>query len=260
MRIAITREVSPAITACELTHLERAPIDVELAREQHRGYESLLAGLGCEVRRLPAEPELPDSVFVEDIAIVFDELAIVTRPGSESRRAERSSMAAGLAPYRRSERIEAPGTLDGGDVLRSDRTVFVGRSTRTNDAGIEQLRAFAEPLGYTVKPVDVTGCLHLKSAVTAVGDDTVLINRAWIDAAPFARFDCIDVDPSEPHAANALWFGGTVVHPSAYPGTRKRLEDRGIVVEPVDLSELAKAEGGVTCCSLIFSARPGGRP
>ena len=260
MRIAITREVSPAITTCELTHLEREPIDIELACEQHRRYEESLAALGCEIRRLPAEPELPDSVFVEDIAIVLDELAIVTRPGSESRRAERPSVAEGLAPYRRAERIEAPGTLDGGDVLRTGHTIFVGRSTRTNDAGIEQLRAFSEPLGYTVEPVDVTGCLHLKSAVTAVDDDTVLINRAWIDPTPFARFDCIDVDPSEPHAANALWVGGAAVYPSAHPGTRKRLEDRGIVVKAVDVSELAKAEGGVTCCSLIFPARPGDRP
>jgi len=260
VRIAITREVGSAITACELTHLDREPINVDLAREQHRRYEESLAALGCEVQRLPAEPDLPDAVFVEDIAIVLDELAIVTRPGSESRRAERPSVAEGLAPYRRSERIEAPGTLDGGDVLRTGRTIFVGRSTRTNDAGIEQLRAFSEPLGYTVEPVDVTGCLHLKSAVTAVDNDTVLINRAWIDPTPFARFDCIDVDPSEPHAANALWVGGAAVYPSAHPGTRKRLEDRGIVVKAVDVSELAKAEGGVTCCSLIFPARPGDRP
>ena len=260
MRIAITRQVSPAITACELTHLEREPIDLDLAIEQHRRYEASLAALGCDVRRLPAEPDLPDSVFVEDIAIVLDELAIVTRPGSESRRAERRSVAEGLARYRRSKRIEAPGTLDGGDVLRSGRTLFVGRSSRTNTAGIEQLRAVSEPLGYVVIPVDVTGCLHLKSAVTAVAEDMVLINRNWIDAAAFAHLDGIDVDPSEPHAANALWVGGTVVCPAAYPGTRQRMEDRGVVVEVVDVSELAKAEGGVTCCSLIFEAREGDRP
>jgi dimethylargininase len=260
VRIAITREVSAAITACELTHLDREPIDVDLAREQHRRYGESLAALGCEIRCLPVEPDLPDAVFVEDIAIVLDELAIVTRPGSESRRAERPSVAEGLARYRRSERIEAPGTLDGGDVLRSGRTIFVGRSSRTNDAGIEQLRALSEPLGYTVKPVSVTGCLHLKSAVTAVADDTVLINRDWIDAAAFAQFDCIDVDPSEQHAANALWVGGTVVYPSTYRGTRKRLEGRGIVVDAVDVSELTKAEGGVTCCSLIFETRERDRP
>jgi dimethylargininase len=260
VRIAITREVSPAITACELTHLEREPIDVELAREQHRRYEESLVALGCEIRRLPVEPDLPDSVFVEDLAVVLDELAIVTRPGSESRRAERPSVTEGLAPYRRSVRIESPGTLDGGDVLRSGRTLFVGRSSRTNDAGVEQLRAVSTELGYTVKPADVTGCLHLKSAVTAVGHDTVLLNGKWIDADAFAHLDRIDVDPDEPHAANALWVEGTVVYPSAYPRTRRRLEARGIDVEAIDVSELAKAEGGVTCCSLIFEVRTGDGP
>jgi dimethylargininase len=260
VRIAITREVSPAIAACELTHLEREPIDLALAREQHRRYEEALAALGCEVRRLATDPALPDSVFVEDVAVVLDEMAIVTRPGAESRRPERPSVAAALAPYRPVVRIEAPGTMDGGDLLRSGRTLFVGRSGRTNDAGIEQLRAVAEPIGYTVTAVNVRGCLHLKSAVTEVGDDAVLIHREWVDADAFAGLDRIDVDPAEPHAANALRVGRTVVHPSAFPMTRKRLEDRGIVVETLDLSELAKAEGGVTCCSLIFEVPTGERP
>jgi dimethylargininase len=199
-------------------------------------------------------------VFVEDIAIVLDELAIVTRPGAGSRRAERPSVEAALRPYRRVARIEAPGTLDGGDVLRSGRTLFVGRSSRTDEAGLEQLRAVAEPVGYRVTPVAVTGCLHLKSAVTEVADGAVLINRDWIDANAFAGRELIDADPAEPHAANALRIGATVVHPTAYPRTGKRLEDRGIAVEAIDVSELAKAEGGLTCCSLIIDVPTGDRP
>ena len=252
MRIAITREVSPAIGRCELTHLERQPIDLELARAQHRAYQACLANLGCQVQALPAAPDLPDSVFVEDVAIVLDELAILTRPGAESRRPEVAAVAEALRPYRTLYAIEAPGTVDGGDVLRVGRRLFVGLSTRSNAAAIDQMRALLAPYGYTVQGVPVAGCLHLKSAVTQVAGDTLLIHRAWVDPGAFDGLALIDVDPSEPYAANALRVGQALVYPAAFPRTRGRLEARGLTVLPVDVSELAKAEGAVTCCSLIF--------
>lgn len=253
MLIAVTREVSPSIGSCELTHLAREAIDVGVARAQHRQYEDCLAALGCEMHRLRAEPELPDSVFVEDTAVVFDELAMITRPGAESRRPETQSVAMALTPYRRLLYIESPGTIDGGDVLRIGKTLFVGLSHRSNQAGIEQMLALLEPFGYRVQEVRLNGCLHLKSAVTQVATDALLINPTWVEASVFAHMSTIDADPSEPYGGNALLVGETVVYPSAYPRTRGRLEDAGIPVRVVDVSELAKAEGGVTCCSLVFA-------
>jgi len=252
MLLAITREVSPRIGSCELTYQERRPIDLELARLQHLQYEQVLAELGCTVHRLPSAPELPDSVFVEDTAIVLEELAVITRPGAESRRPEIEPVAAALGAYRHLEFITAPGTLDGGDVLHLDRHLFVGLSFRTNEAAVEQLRRVVERFGYRVTAVPLRGCLHLKSAATQVGHDTLLINREWIDGNAFGPVRLINVDAAEPEAANALLIEQAVVCSSAFPRTRQRLESSGIAVHAVDASELAKAEGGVTCCSLVF--------
>lgn len=251
MRTAITREVGPAITRCELTHLARAPIDVERARAQHAAYEACLAALGCTLHRLPGAPDLPDAVFVEDCAIVLDEIAILTRPGAASRRPETAAVERALAPLRPIARIAPPATLDGGDVLRVGRTLFVGGSSRTDDAAIAQVRALVAPLGYAVVRVAVRHCLHLKSAATEVAPQTLLVNRRWLPADAFRDLDCIDVDAGEPFAANALRIGDTIVYPSAFPMTRRRLDARGLDVRPVDVAELAKAEGAVTCCSLI---------
>jgi dimethylargininase len=252
---ALTRDVSAAIARCELTHLERAPIDFEIARRQHEAYERTLSDLGCTVHRLAAGPgddDMPDSVFIEDTAVVFRELAIVTRPGAPSRRIETAAVAAALAHHRALRHIEPPGTLDGGDVLVVSRRVFVGSSARTNRDGVDQISRILTPLGYAVEPVEVRGCLHLKSAVSALDGGTLLINREWTDASRFAEFDLIDVDPSEPFAANVLRIGDRVVCPSEYPRTCGRLRRRGLHVRAVAAGELAKAEGGVTCCSLII--------
>jgi dimethylargininase len=251
MLLALTRSVPPSIVDCELTHLAREPIDVERATKQHRAYERALASLGCEVRHLPDEPELPDSVFVEDTAVIVDELAVITRPGAASRRAETFSVAQALRAYRKLAFIDDPGTLDGGDVLRLGNQLFVGISERTNSGGIAQLRSHLAPFGYTVSAVVMHDCLHLKTAVTAVSDSIVLINRAWADFPP--RFEHIDVDPAEPFAANALLTPNGVLMPSAFPRTIARVRERGINVRTVDASELAKAEGGVTCCSLLLN-------
>ena len=250
-KIAITRAVSASINDCELTNVDRVPIDVARAREQHRAYESCLAALGCELRRIPADDRYPDAVFIEDTAVVLDELAILTRPGAESRRGEVDAVAEVLRDYRTLETIDAPGTIDGGDVLRLDRVIYAGRTPRTNDRGIDNLREIVAPFGYSVVAVAVDGCLHLKSAVTRVGADALLINRDWVSPALFNGWRIIDVDESEPAAANALLIGESVIFPEELERTRRRLEMHGIDVRPVPASELAKAEGGVTCCSLV---------
>lgn len=256
MLLALTRQVSPSIGRCELTYVPRTAIDLETARGQHVAYEQALSELGCGVVSLPPEPELPDSVFVEDTALVLDEIAIILRPGAEARQPETPSVARALAERRELAVIGAPGAIDGGDVLRIGRTIYVGRSRRTNAPGIAQLAAAVEPLGYRVRPVPVRDCLHLKSAVTQVGPDTLLANPQWVDLAEFEGLQWIGVSPDEPHAANALLIGEAVLYPASYRGTRARLEERGIAVRTVDVSELQKAEGGVTCCSLLFEQIP----
>jgi dimethylargininase len=251
--IAITREPGPDMAACELSFVPRTPIDAALALAQHRAYQRTLAALGCRVVTLEAEPELPDAVFVEDLAVVLDEVAVLTRPGAPSRRAESVGVVELLVRYRPLCHIEAPGTLDGGDVLRIGRTLYVGRSARSNADGIAQLRDAVEAFGYRVQPLELRGCLHLKSAVTAIDDHTVLLQPEWTDAAAFAGLRVVEVDPAEEHAANVLRIGAAVVMPACFPRTRARIEALGVEVVTVDMSELQKAEGAVTCCSLVFA-------
>ena len=253
--VAITRAISAGLAACELTFQERVPIDLEVARAQHAAYERALTAAGCRVEQLESDASMPDAVFVEDMAIVFDELAVLTRPGAESRRRELPAIAAALAAYRPLQEIEPPATVDGGDVLLAGRHVFVGRSTRTNDAAAMQLRRILGPFGYTVMQTQVRGCLHLKSAVTALGDDRLLVNPAWIDAAAFDGFAVTEVAPEEPSAANVLRLADRVLVAQAYPRTADRIAALGMRVECVDASELAKAEGALTCCSLIVASR-----
>jgi dimethylargininase len=252
MLTALTRAVSPAIVHCELSFIDRNPIDLATAQEQHHAYENLLGKLGAQVISLPAEPDLPDSMFVEDPAIVLDELAVILPLGTESRRREAVSLAQALGKFRKLEYVSLPGTLEGGDVLRIERKLFVGLTKRSNAEGIRQLTAILAPYNYEVVPVPVSGCLHLKSAVTHISRNTLLANRAWFDTTPLASFEWIDVDPAEPHAANALAFGATVIFPASFPSTRARIEARGFHVTPLDISELQKAESGLTCSSLLF--------
>jgi dimethylargininase len=252
MLTAITRGVSPAIVRCELSFIDRQSIDLARARQQHQAYEVLLAKLGARVISLPAEPNLPDSMFVEDPAIVLDEIAVILPLGTESRRAEAGSLAQELAKYRKLAHVQLPGTLEGGDVLHIGRKLFVGLTKRSNAEGIRQLAEIVKPHGYEVISVPVTGCLHLKSAVTCIADNTLLANRTWFDTAPFACYDWIDVDPSEPHAANALALGGTIILPASFPRTRGRIGSLDYRVMPLDISELQKAESGLTCSSLLF--------
>jgi dimethylargininase len=254
MLLALTRAVSASIVDCQLTHLARQPIDVARATAEHQAYERLLGELGATVQRVSEAPALPDAVFVEDTAVVFDEIAVIAYPGAVARRAETAAVAACLAGHRPIARIEPPGTLDGGDVLVVDRAVFVGQSTRTNDAAARQLREIMSPRGYRVVTLAVTKCLHLKTAVSRVADGALLLNPDWVDAEAFGGYEVVTVDPAEPQAANALFLGGRVMHPRHFPRTRARLEAAGLSVVPVAMDELAKAEAGITCCSILFGA------
>jgi dimethylargininase len=254
--LALTRPVSPRLAECELSHLERVPIDVARAAAQHADYEAALEVAGIRLVPVPAAPDLPDAVFVEDTAVVLDEVAILTRPGAESRRPEVDGVAPVLVAHRPIRRIEAPGTLDGGDVLVVGRHVFVGVSQRTNEAGADQLRTILESLGYAVRMVAVTGCLHLKSAVTALSDDTLLLNPDWVDPASLDAFRLVEVAPDEPTAANVLRLPDRVLMAAGHPDTARRIRDAlptgDVGVVEVDVSELAKAEAGVTCCSILL--------
>jgi len=252
MRIALTRDVSPAIGRCELTHLERNPIDYDRALGQHAAYEQLLTELGCRVLRLPADDTMPDAVFIEDTAVVVGELAVVTRPGAPSRRGEPAAVRTALEALRPVAAIEPPGTLDGGDVLRVGSTLYVGLSARSNREGIAQLARLLAPFDYRVVPVVTEGCLHLKTAATMAAPDILLVNPRWVDAEIFATPEILEIDPAEPFAANVLRVGDATICAAAHERTRRRIEAAGIVVRAVDMSEFAKAEGGVTCCSVIL--------
>jgi dimethylargininase len=251
---AIVREVSSSIADCELSFHARRPIDVTKAIAQHQAYQDCLAELGVRIISLSAEHALPDAVFVEDPAVVLDEVAVISNMGAPSRRSETTGLAMALSRYRPLKYLTEPATLDGGDVLRIGRSIFVGLSRRTSRDGIAQFRDLLSPYGYQVQAVEATGCLHLKSACSWVGHNIVLVNRSWIDAEPLSPFELLDVPEEEPAAANALLLNDVIVMPSSFPRTRALLEKRGLRVRTLDISELQKAEAGVTCCSLIFNA------
>ena len=256
MLVAVTRAVSPTLAECELTHRPRDPINVAKAVAEHACYEDALRSLGAAVVHAPPEPTLPDAVFVEDAALVFAETAVMTRPGAPVRRREVESMAKVLSAYRPLFAIQAPGTLDGGDVMAVGRKIYVGLSSRTSHEGIAQLDQHLSEWGYEVIPVPVTGCLHLKSAVTQVADNLLLINDRWVSPECFGSMGTVTVAPGEPDAANALLIGASVIYPTHHPATAERLDRAGVRVVSVACGELAKAEGGVTCCSVVFATEP----
>ena len=250
--IAYVRALSPHIARCELSFLQRDPIDPGLAQRQHQGYLAALGELGCELKHLPPLPEHPDAVFVEDTAVIVPELTVITRPGVDSRRDEVDSVAATLAGDTRLARVREPGTLEGGDVLRIGHALYAGLSGRTNADGVAQLGSALAPSGYSVQGVTLTGCLHLKSAVTFIPPATVLVNPDWIDAGLFRACRVISVDPQEPFGANTLTVNGVTLVSSLYPRTRARLESAGIATRALEVGELHKAEAALTCMSLVF--------
>jgi len=250
--IAFVREVGRALARCELTHLERVAIDSALAVRQHQQYTAELQALGCRLEWLPPLPEHADGVFVEDTAVLVPEVAVITRPGAPSRRGEVASVAAALGRHLPLRRITEPATLEGGDVLRIGRTLYVGISGRTNAAGVAQLAAVLEPLGYAVRAVSMRGCLHLKSACTFIAPDLLLVNPSWVDPAMFDVRAVVTVDEGEALAANTLSVGAVTLVSSAYPRTQRRLEAAGVAARAVDVSELHKAEAALTCLSVML--------
>ena len=252
MIVALTREPARALDACELTYRGREPIDAAAAAAQHRGYCEALRACGASVITLPAVDELPDSVFVEDTAVVLEEVAVLTRPGVGSRRGEVVLIEPEVARLRGVVRVEAPATLEGGDVLRLGRTLYVGLSPRTNAEGAAALRRLAAPHSYEVVTVEPRGCLHLKTGCSALGEEAVLVNPDWVDAAVFRGREVVAADASEPWAANVLSVGRSVCVSAAFPRTAETLAGLGYDVREVEVSEFAKAEGGLTCMSLLF--------
>lgn len=255
-QIALTRQVSQSINQCELSYMARNPIDVPKARAQHEGYNAQLRRLGLTVVELPTLDALPDAVFVEDTAVVVDEIAVAAFPGAASRQPEVDSTLQTLQRWRKIARLPAGATLDGGDVLRVGRHFFVGQAKRTNLAGIRGLADALAPFGYDVTAVPTHDCLHLKTACSALDDHRLLIHRPWVDTASFKGFELIDVPAHEAWAANVLVLGRDIVMPQGFPDTREMLELLGFRIHAVDLGELLKAESGVTCSSIIFSGDP----
>jgi len=250
---ALTRGVSSRIAECELSYIERQPIDFDLAVQQHQNYQHLLRSLGVSVTEIPAQNDCPDCCFLEDTALMLDELAVVARPGSETRRREVEGVLPSIRKYRHEiVAIEPPATLEGGDVLRVGRNLFVGLTERTNREGIEALTGLVAPHGYVVHAVDVPGALHLKSVCTAVNERTILAESSRLDLSPFKGFDIIKVPPNEWMAANILLIGRAVCMHSGFAETQSLLQRHGFDVRTVDISEFLKAEAGLTCMSLIF--------
>ncbi|HEY6219913.1 MAG TPA: N(G),N(G)-dimethylarginine dimethylaminohydrolase [Gemmatimonadaceae bacterium] len=254
MLVALIRTPSPKLEQGERTHIGRDAIDFTRALEQHQAYGRALAACGADVHRLDDAKDFADGVFIEDTAIVLPEVAVLTRPGATSRRGEVDGVANALARYRECRRIEGPATLDGGDVVVIGKTILVGRSQRTNVIGIAALQALLLEFGYVVVSVGMHGCLHLKSGCTALPDGRLLINPDWITIDDVSGFDLVPIPTEEPWGGDVAIAGGKVVAAAAHEKTLGLLAREGYDVVPVDVSEFAKAEGGVTCLSLIFES------
>ncbi|HZT95936.1 MAG TPA: arginine deiminase family protein [Chloroflexota bacterium] len=254
MLVAITRPVPEAISECALTYMSREPIDYDLAAGQHEDYVRLLQQLEASSVSLASTPQLPDSAFVEDTAVVVDELAVMTRPRLPSRQAEIESSRCVIQRYRPVTDLAGEGHLEGGDVLRLGRRLYVGLSSRTDADGIRGLEERVAPHGYSVTAVPVDRCLHLKTACTSVGRNTLLLNPAWVSRAVFQDFNVIETPVTEPFSANALLIGDTVVLPASFPEMAERVRAQGFKVVTIEFTELMKAEAGLTCCSILLEA------
>jgi dimethylargininase len=248
----ITRRTSDRLSEGALTFMQRAAVDIELAQKQHAAYRAAIEAAGVSLIDLAPEHNFPDATFVEDVLLAFPECFVLCRPGTATRVDEPALIASHLPKDRPTFQIHAPATLDGGDVLRIARTVFVGVSTRTNAAAVSALKDILEPFGYDVSPVRVTGSLHLKTAVTAPMEDLILVNRAWVDIAPFGARHLIEVDPNDAFSANTLTINGTLFMQVSHQSTAALLRRIGLQPVLLDISEFAKVEAGLTCMSVII--------
>lgn len=233
-----------------LTTAGLGPPDFSLLLEQHAAYIRTLRSLGLEVIVLDPAPGFPDAYFVEDAAVVLPEMAVVTNPGAPSRRGEAALIEPVLARYRRTVRVEPPGTLDGGDVLAVGNRFFIGLSARTNAEGAEQLGRILAGHGLSWTPVVVAGGLHLKSGICALGDDTLVLAESLADDRAFGGHRRIVLSPGEEYAANSLWVNGSVLTPAGFPSVRAKLARLGLPVIELEMSEVRKMDGGLTCLSL----------
>ncbi len=253
MTIALTRRPSSSLSTCEVTYVPPGRINHEFALQQYESYCQALREMGIEVQQLSPLEAYPDSVFIEDNAIVLDELAVVTTMGVSSRLGEVTSLRPILSQCRRVFDISPPATIEGGDVLRMGKRLFVGRSSRTNHFGVEALRAIVTPLGYEVLAVGIQQCLHLKTACTPLDEETLLVNPAWLDMAVLKPYRFVPVPSTEPFGANVLCLAQGILANAQYPRTVALIEKKWPSVRAVDLSEFSKAEAGVTCLSLIMN-------
>ena|SRR5829696_344924 len=255
MLSALTRGVSPTIGDCTLTFMEREQVDVAVATRQHEAYTQCLKKMGVQVMSLELLSEAPDAVFIQDTAVVVDEVAVVATMGAACRAGEVESVAEALSSQRPLRRLSPPAMLEGGDVVRVGRTLYVGVSGRTNLEGIRQLSDILAPYDYQVRPVGVRGCLHLSTGCSYLGRGLMLLNPVWVDAAPFRQFEIFEVPETESWAANTIAVGDTVLVASAFERTCALVEGQGFNVVATDISEIQKAEGALTCMSLLFDAR-----
>lgn len=253
MLLAITHLPSAQIGHCQLTYVSRTAIDYHRALRQHEAYCQTLQACGATVRTLDGNAEMPDSAFVEDTAIVLDELAVLASMGVASRRAETPTIETELARYRQLRRIDPPATIEGGDVLPLGRTLLVGRSPRTNEEGIRAFEGIVRRFDYRVIPVPVHGCVHLKTACTALDDATLVLNPRWLEPKALEGYRQVEVDDDEPWAANVLRVGDRLYLSAAHPRTARKIEAMGFQVGTIDLSEFAKAEAGPTCLSILLN-------
>lgn len=255
MLSALTRGVSSSLSDCKLTFMEREKVNVAVAAQQHEAYKQSLQKMGVRVTPLPLMPEAPDAVFIQDTAVVVDEVAIMATMGAACRSGEVESVTAALSVHRPLRYLSPPATVEGGDVVRIGRTLYVGASCRTNREGIRQLSDILEPYDYQVRPVEVTGCLHLSTGCSYLGRDLLLVNPAWVDTGAFRHCKLLEVPDTEPWAANTIAIDDVVLVPSAFERTRALIEAHGFQVITTDISELQKAEGALTCMSLLFNSQ-----
>ncbi|MDP3968515.1 MAG: arginine deiminase family protein [Nocardioides sp.] len=254
-RRALVRRPSPNLDEGLVTHIERSPVDVALARRQWEGYVAALDAAGWQTLEVPPADDCPDAAFVEDTVVMYGATAVVSRPGAPERQPETDGTGQVLRELGyRVVAIDAPGTLDGGDVLKHDGDVWVGMGGRTNHAGLAQLAEALAPEGARVHGVPLTRVLHLKSAVTALADGTVLVHPPYREPQ-FPWTDVLEV-PEEPGSHVVLLDEETVLMSSAAPRTRALLEGRGLSVVAVDISEFEKLEGCVTCLSVRLRHTP----
>jgi dimethylargininase len=252
-RVALTHVPPLALEQGERSFVQRTAVDIALARQQHSAYCDVLRSCGVRVVTLDANSMFPDAVFVEDTTVVLDEVAVMAFPGAASRRGEVAAVEAALRAYRPIEHISPPGTLDGGDVVVTGRDILVGASARTNAEGAAMLADRTRRFGYRVRRVPVRDCLHLKSACCALPDGRLVVNRNWLDESALDGFTLVVIPSEEPFAADFASVGNTLIVSASHPRTAERLARLGYDVLSTPLSEFEKAEGGVTCLSVIFS-------